>query len=421
MKIFADLHVHSSFSRGTSTKMNLKNIEKYSRIKGINLVGTGDFTHPKWFNELKKHLKEDGTGILKSETNFNFILQTEISLIYTQDKKTRKIHIIILAPSFEIVEQINAWLKTKGRLDYDGRPIFGFSCIELVENLMNISKDILIIPAHAWTPWFGLYGSNSGFDSIKDCFQEQLKYIFAIETGLSSDPAMNWRLSELDNIALISNSDAHSFWPWRIGREANVFQLEHLSYKNIVRIIKERDKKRFLYTIEVNPAYGKYHLDGHRQCNVFLEPKEAIKMGNICPVCRKPLTIGVLHRVETLADRPEGFKPKNAIPFKSVLPLSEIISYTLNTQPHTKKVWEIYNNLIKAFGSEFTVVLETGKKELKETVDEKIAENIIKVREGKIKVQAGYDGVYGYPIFDGKAQNKTNTKNKQTGIDKFLR
>ena len=312
MKVISDLQVHSRFSRATSKQLNLENLEKFARIKGLNLLGTGDITHPEWLKELKQGLTEDDTGILKSKSGFSFVLQGEVSNIYTQDGKGRRIHNLILAKNFEIAEQIQEALKKKGRIDYDGRPIFGFNCIELVEMMKNIDEKIEIIPAHAWTPWFSLFGSMSGFDSVEECYKDQTKHIHAIETGLSSDPAMNWRLSQLDKFTLVSNSDAHSFWPWRIGREANVFDID-LTYDNLINAI--RNKKGFLYTIEVDPNYGKYHLDGHRACNVCLEPKESLKNNNICPKCKKPLTVGVLQRVEQLADRDEGFKPKKRNPF----------------------------------------------------------------------------------------------------------
>ena len=225
MKTIADLQVHSRFSRATSKQLNLENLEKYAKLKGINLLGTGDISHPLWLKELKQGLTEDGSGILKSKSGFDFVLQGEISNIYTQDGKARRIHNLILAKNFEIAEQIQEALKKKGRIDYDGRPIFGFNCVELVEMMKNIDEKIEIIPAHAWTPWYSLFGSMSGFDSVEECFKDQTKHIYAIETGLSSDPSMNWRLSQLDKYTLVSNSDAHSFWPWRLGREANVFEI----------------------------------------------------------------------------------------------------------------------------------------------------------------------------------------------------
>ena len=424
MKIIADLHIHSRFSRATSKDLNIKNLENYAKFKGFNLLGTGDFTHPEWIKELKQELAEDGSGILKTKTGFNFILQTEISNIYTQDGKGRRIHNIILTKSFDVVEQINEALGKKGRLDYDGRPIFGFSCPELVEMMKKIDEKIEIIPAHAWTPWFSLFGSMNDFNSVEECFKDQSKHIYALETGLSSDPAMNWRLSQLDKYTLISNSDLHSFWPWRMGREANVLDI-NLTYDNLIEAI--RTKKGFKETIEVDPNYGKYHLDGHRNCNICLDPKESLKNKNICPKCKRSLTIGVLHRVEELADRPEGFKPKNAVPFKSLIPLSEIISALLNSSVATKKVWQEYYNLINKFKSEFHILLDADKEELSKATHEKIADAIIKIRHGNIKIKPGYDGVYGQPILndvikendmDNKDKNPQNRKQK--GLSEFI-
>jgi len=380
--------------------MNIEELSRNAKIKGLQILGTGDFSHPLWLKELKEKLEKEN-DIYKYNEMY-FVPSNEISLIYTQDKKVRKIHNVILAPDFDVVDQINEFLGKKGRLDYDGRPIFGFDCIELVDELMKISRDIEIIPAHIWTPWFSLFGSMSGFDSVEECFGEKTKYIHALETGMSSDPAMNWRLSSLDKFTLVSNSDSHSPYPWRIGREANVFSLKNVSYKNIINAIRTR--KNFLFTVEVNPSYGKYHYDGHRNCNFSCSPKEAIRLKNICPVCGKPLTIGVLHRVEELADKPEGRKPKNAIDFKSLIPLSEIISLATGHAIFTKKVWEIYNKLIDRFENEFNILLNVSRNDLEKVVKEKIAELIIKNRNGKIKVKPGYDGVYGVPLLDDKQQ-----------------
>jgi uncharacterized protein (TIGR00375 family) len=404
MKIFADLHLHSKYARATSKDLSLENLEKFAKIKGLNLLGTGDFSHPLWFKELKANLKESGEGIYQyRDKSIFFLLQNEIDLTYLQDGKTRKIHFIVLAPNFEILEQLNSFLEKKGNLKADGRPIFTtMNSPEFVESVMQISKDIMIIPSHAWTPWFGIFGSKSGFNSLKECFQDQTKNIFAIETGMSSDPAMNWRLSFLDDVSILSFSDAHSFWPWRMGREATVFELKDFDYKNLAEAIKNKDKSKILFTVEVDPSYGKYHWDGHRKCNVSLDPKESKKYKNICPVCKRSLTIGVLNRIEELADREEGFVPKNAISFKTILPLSELIAGVHNTQVFSKKVWEEYNKLIKDFGNEFHVLLEASHEKLKLIGGEKLAESIIKNREGKIRVQPGYDGIYGIPIFDNR-------------------
>jgi uncharacterized protein (TIGR00375 family) len=423
MRIIADLHVHSRFSRATSKTLNIENLEKYARLKGLDLVGTGDFTHPEWLKELKSQLREDGSGILRTKTGFGFLLQTEVSLVYTQGNKGRRIHNIVLARDFDVVEQINEALSKKGSLDYDGRPIFGMSCVELVELMKGIDASIEIIPAHIWTPWFSLFGSNSGFDSIKECFMERTKDIHAVETGLSSDPAMNWRLSQLDDFSIVSFSDLHSYWPWRIGREATVFGVEP-NYSNITNALKT--KKGLIQTIEVDPSYGKYHRDGHRSCSICLNPKETIKNKGICPKCKTKLTIGVLNRVEELADREEGYKPKDAVPFKSLLPLSEILSALLGTAVSSQKTWREYYKLIESFGSEFSVLLEAGFEELKKTTHEKIAKAIIDNREGKIKIRPGYDGVYGEPVFEGtigiskeKAQAKKEKNRAQKELGDF--
>jgi len=396
--------------------MNIENIERYAKIKGLNLMGTGDFTHPFWFDELKRNLREvENTRLFQfKDKGIFFMLQAEISNIYEQDGKVRKIHNIILAPSFGIVEQINEFLKGYGNLSSDGRPIFSnMNCVDLVERLIEISKDIVIIPAHVWTPWYGLFGSKSGFDSIEECFQDQTKNIFAIETGLSSDPLMNWRLSSLDKFTLVSNSDCHSPWPYRLGRELNVFETK-MDYKEIINTIKERDPNKFLYTIEVDPSYGKYHFDGHRNCNVCLSPKEAIKYKSYCPVCRKKLTIGVLHRIEELADREEGFIPKSVIPFKTLLPLSELIATIYNTQTFSKKVWKEFSKLIKDFGSELKILLEVSREELR--INKRLADLIIKNKEGELKVQPGYDGIYGKLILN----SNTSIKQPQKRLDTFL-
>ena len=424
MRIIADLHIHSSYSRACSKDLNLENLEKYARIKGVGLLGTGDFTHPKWIQEIKSKLREDENGILYSSTGFPFVWQTELSLAYTQNGKGRRIHYIILAPSGEVVGQITEFLLKKGRVDYDGRPIFGMSSIELLDELMKISSDIELIPAHAWTPWFGIFGSESGFDSLKECFQEKVKRIHAIETGLSSDPLMNWRISELDNITLVSNSDLHSYWPWRIGREANVFEFDDLTYKNVLAAIRER--KGFVETIEVNPSFGKYHLTGHRLCDVCLEPSESLKLKDICPKCGRKLTVGVAQRIEALADRPEGYKPEGAVPFKSLIPLSEIIAELNGFPVASRKTWQAYNALIERFGNEFNVLLEAAESELKKVVDEKLAAAIMKNREGKIKVEPGYDGVYGKPILNGSSKGSGSgikaaaIKRKQKGLSEFF-
>lgn len=421
MDIIADLHIHSRFSRATGKDLNLANLEKYALIKGVDLLGTGDFTHPKWIEEIKESLSEDDTGILRSKGGFPFVLQSELSLIYSQEGKGRRVHLVLLAPNLDVVQQITEYLLTKGRIDYDGRPIFGIPCPEFTEAMKKISNDIEIIPAHAWTPWFGIFGSNGGFNSVEECFKDQAKHIFALETGLSSDPPMNWRLSKLDRFSLVSSSDLHSYWPWRIGREATIFDIE-LTYKNLIKAI--RTKEGLGGTIEVDPNYGKYHFTGHRNCNVCLDPKRSRDLKDICPVCGKKMTVGVLERVEELADRPEGFRPKGSKPFKSLIPLSEILAKLLDKAVATNAVWKEYNNLISHFRSEFNIMLNVPEQELAKVSNARIAEMIIKNREGKVEIHPGYDGEYGIPIFsdeDRKNLKKTEIKaaQKQTSISDF--
>ncbi len=395
MKFIADLHVHSKYSRATSSQADLENYAKSAKEKGILVVGTGDFTHPQWLQEIKEKLEPAEEGLFKLKNSDNptrFLLSTEISCIYSKNGAVRKIHLVILAPSIEAVEKINTQLGWIGNLKADGRPTLGLDAKELLKIVLNICQDCLVIPAHIWTPWFSLFGSRSGFDSIEECFEEYSKYIYAGETGLSADPKMCWRISELDKITLISNSDAHS--PQKLGREANVFDTE-LSYYAIIDAIKKKNKEKFLYTIEFYPEEGKYHYDGHRNCGVRVSPKEAKKYNNVCPVCGRPLTLGVLHRVEDLADREEGFVPENAISYKSLVPLQEIVAEAISQTPGTKEVLKEYHNLIDQFNNEFNVLLNVKEEDLKSQTLPEIVEGIIRVREGKVNIEPGYDGVFG--------------------------
>jgi uncharacterized protein (TIGR00375 family) len=407
VKFIADLHLHSKYSRATSKDMEVETLARWAKMKGITLLGTGDFTHPTYFAELKHKLEPDNNGlfVLKNEKkDVRFILSAEVNNIYHQGGKLRKIHTIIFAPSLEVVEKINLSLLSLGNLHSDGRPTFTFPAKELIKIVLGVSDECLLVPAHAWTPWFSIFGANSGFDSIEECFEEESRHICAIETGLSSDPSMNWRLSKLDNITLISNSDAHS--PSKIGREANVFDCE-LSYDQIIGAIKNKDKKKFLYTIEFFPEEGKYHFDGHRNCGVLFSPDQTRGNKGICPVCKRKLTVGVMNRVDTLADRPEGYVPENAIPFKNLIPLVEIIAEALGQGPDTKGVQTTYEQMVQKFKSEFHILLDLELDELSGSIPPKIAEGIKRVREGKVSIVPGHDGVYGkIQIFGQKAEEK---------------
>ncbi|MBC7130896.1 DNA helicase UvrD [Candidatus Bathyarchaeota archaeon] len=429
MRVIADLHIHSRYSRATSQSMDVKEISRFAKIKGLNLVGTGDFTHPRWLRELRENLvEESGIGLYKvrndDEKPVYFMITTEVSTIFEFNGDVKKIHHVILVPSLEIADQVNDRLANYGDLTADGRPTLNMTAPQLVEEVMEVSSSNLVFPAHAWTPWFSIFGAFSGFNSVEECYQDMTKHIHAIETGLSSDPPMNWRISSLDKYTLVSNSDSHSFWPWRIGREANVFELERISYLEIVEAIRTKDRGKFKFTVETDPAYGKYHWTGHRKCGIALPPKEAIKLGNICPVCRRKLTKGVEQRVEELADRPEGFRPENAIGYMHLLPLSEIIATVLELDsPSAKQVWQIYNKLIQKFGDEYTVLIEAPKKEIAEAADPKIAEAIIRVRDNQIKVIPGYDGVYGHPIIfeeDQRICKAETEKVQQLNLTDFI-
>jgi uncharacterized protein (TIGR00375 family) len=347
----------------------------------------------------------------------------EIATIFTFEGEIKKIHHVILTPSFETAAQINDRLARHGNLSSDGRPTLEMSAPQLVEEIMQISNENVVIPAHAWTPWFSLFGAFSGFNRIQDCYQDTTKYIPALETGLSSDPPMNWRLSSLDQFALVSNSDSHSYWPWRIGREANVFELKQLTYNEVVDAIRKKDPTRFRFTIETDPAYGKYHWTGHRNCKVSLSPLEAIQVGNRCPICKRRLTKGVEQRVEELADRAAGFRPENAIGYMHLLPLSEIIATVLGvTYPSVQKVWEIYNALVSRFGDEYTVLIDASMEEMSKIVEFKIADAIVRVREEKVKVTPGYDGVYGQLVIsEGTEENKAKREPiKQRSLVDFM-
>jgi len=427
LRTIADLHIHSRFSRATSPRMDLKEIARFAKIKGLNLVGSGDFTHPKWFEQIKNVLITDpGTDLFRisenTEDSVHFMLTTEVCTIFTFENSVKKIHHVIFAPNLEVVAQINEVLKNFGNLDSDGRPILKMSAPELVEKIMAISNKNMIFPAHIWTPWFSVFGAFSGFNKIKDCYQDMTKHIYALETGLSSDPPMNWRLSGLDKFTLLSNSDCHSFWPWRIGREANVFDLERFKYGEVIDAIKNKESQRLKFTIETDPGYGKYHWTGHRKCNISLSPEQAERFNSICPVCRKKLTKGVEQRVNELADRPINYKPPNTPGFLRLLPLSDIITSVINAgSPSTQAVWKIYNSLVNSFENEYSVMIDIPEVDLQKVVDSKIVSAILKVRTGNFRVVPGFDGVYGELNLDSNnLEKKTRFGNvKQTNIDDF--
>jgi uncharacterized protein (TIGR00375 family) len=384
--------------------MSVEEIARFAKIKGLGLIGTGDFTHPKWLSELEELLApEVDANLYKFTKDFEasvfFMITTEVNTAFTFENEAKRIHHVILTPNLETATQINDRLSRFGDLAIDGRPTLKMSASHLVEEVMGVSNKNMVFPAHIWTPWYSIFGAFSGFNSIEECYQDMTKHVHALETGLSSDPQMNWRLSKLDKFTLVSNSDCHSPWPWRIGREANVFELERPSYFEIINAIRMKDTKALKFTIETDPAYGKYHWTGHRTCQVSFSPQEAVKLGNICPVCRRRLTKGVEQRVEELADRPSGFEPQEAVSFVRLLPLSEIIAIVLGfDSPSIQKVWRFYNLLVERFGNEYEVLIDTPRNALSVVAGDEIAEAIISVRQGKAEVLPGYDGVYGQPL-----------------------
>ncbi len=398
--MIADLHIHSRFSRACSNKLTIPNLVKWARIKGLHLLGTGDFSHPVWIQEIKDKLVEKNGFYYYND--FPFIITGEISLIYTQPSKAeggrgRRVHLVLLLPSIEVADKINAYLDTKGRRDYDGRPIFKISCEQFVKDMMEISKDIEVIPAHIWTPYFGVLGSKSGFNSLREAFGEQINHIHAIETGISSNPLMNWKIKEIANRSVVSFSDSHSFWPFRLGREATIFHKVD-SYLELIKQIRENS---FIATIETDPAYGKYHYDGHSDCDFSCGSEKTKELKGICPKCGKGLTVGVDYRADELSDNKDI--PKNAKSYYTLLPLHEIISLNSGVGMQSKRVWSVYDSLIENFENEFEILLNVSKEKfLEKKVDEKLIELILKNREGKIKVKPGYDGVYGKALLENK-------------------
>ncbi len=437
MQQIADLHIHSKYSRACSPRLTLPNIDKTCRIKGVDIIATGDFTYPEWFSDIKNFLtpspsprngcgergaKDSGLYILKTaeDEKIKFLLSTELALIYKKGDKVRRIHIMVHAPNIKQAEELNKYLDKKYNIRSDGRPILGMPAEELVKLCLSIHPKFLIYPAHIWTPWFAVFGSKSGFDSMEECFGDYTEHIYAYETGLSSDPEMNWRLSVLDKLTLLSNSDAHSL-P-NIGREANVFDLAEISYDEIYDVIKhknppsprlrradtktrkhentetkDKEPDSFLdYTIEFYPEEGMYHFDGHRDCNICFAPEETKKHKGICPVCKRPMTVGVMSRVDELADRPAGFKLKGAPGFKKLVELDKIIAEAKGIKSrNSQAVQAEYNSLVQQFGNELNILMNVDLADLKKATLPEVAEGIKRVRQGELTVKPGFDGQYG--------------------------
>jgi uncharacterized protein (TIGR00375 family) len=416
MRIIADLHVHSKYARATSPRCDVPGLAQGAKIKGINVIATGDFTHPAYFNELKGHLTENNSGLFPY-AEVKFILSAELALFYkTSSGHSIRIHNVVLAPGLAEVEQLNDKLRSFGSLVADGRPMLKLSSAELIEQCESISKDFFVFPAHAWTPYFGIFGSETGVDSVEESFEDKADRVFALETGLSSDCAMNWMVSKLDKYSLLSNSDAHSLE--KLGREANVFELEKPTYKGMIEAIKTR--KGFVKTYEFYPEEGKYHYDGHRACNMLYSPSESKEHSNICPVCKKKLTLGVMHRVSELADRKFGFRPKDAVPFTYIVPLTTVIAKTIKKPETSVMVTTEYSKLISYFGNEFSV-FEASSEQIRLATTPEIADSINKVKEGRIRWIPGYDGVFGQLILDDSppANKKNAVDRKQKSLSDF--
>jgi len=416
MKIFADLHLHSRYSRATSKDMTLESLASWGSKKGLQILGTGDFTHPIWFSELSSQLQEKKAGVyfISQYPEVNFVLSAEISAIYSDKGKVRRIHLVVLAPSLKMAKLLNQKLADFGNLYADGRPIFGLSAERLCEEIFSVDEDFLIIPAHIWTPWFSLFGSNSGYDSFSECFGRFSKVVPAIETGLSSDPAMNWRLSQLDQKSIVSFSDSHS--PANLGREATVFDLskdfDYLELKNALN----RETKKILFTVEFFPEEGKYHYDGHRNCGVSFSPTEARELNFLCPKCHRPLTIGVLNRVEQLADRnAEDSEVNHFIKgradrpgFVFAVPLMEIIADVYAQTKTSAFVKKIYDDILNK-AKEFEILLDLNEMELKQICPKEVAEGVLAVRRREVEKTAGFDGQYGVVKIKKTSSAETQT------------
>lgn len=420
-----DLHIHSKYSRACSKHLELPLIAQTCETRGIDMLVTGDMTHPQWFAHMKEHLVEDTAGVYKlkdDSSKTRFILGTEVSVIKKDKGKTRRVHHCLFAPNFEVVEKFNKTLDDRGfNLKSDGRPILGITSKQLLEICLETDERMQMIPAHAWTPWFGIFGSKGGYDSLEEAFDELAPHIKAVETGLSSDPLMNWRCSWLDNIALVSNSDAHS--PQKLGREANVLAFdrdEDVTYDEIFRIINEQDREKFLYTIEFYPEEGKYHTDGHRDCKFQCTPEETARLDGICPKCKRPLTVGVLNRVVELADRTEEEAceaGKNRIPYKSLVPLPEILADVFECGVATKKVKTMYDQMIGELGPEFPLLLHASLEDIERASTKQIADAIDRVRKGNIHVVPGYDGEFGVVKVFADGEDRGGTKQMGLAIE----
>lgn len=409
MEYIVDLHVHSRYSRATSKNSNLEGLYFWGKLKGIHIIGTGDFTHPEWFLEIREKLEPAEPGLFKLKDELaqaidaqlplnvrdqiiRFIPTVEIATIYKKGGGVRRLHQLVVMPSFESVSEINARLERIGNLKADGRPILGLDSKELLRHVLETDKRGLYIPAHIWTPWFGMFGSNSGFDSIQEAYEELSSEIKVIETGLSSDPGMNWRVKDLEALAITSHSDAHS--PQKLGREATVVQTD-LNYDSIIDALKTNDR-RLVGTIEFFPEEGKYHLDGHRVCNIRFTPEQTTAASGLCPVCRKPLVVGVDNRVHELASQPEGFMPSHAKRVEYIIPLAEIIAELKNTKSvNGKAVHAEYMSVLSRLGDEFSVLRTVPVDAIRETGFPLLALAIERLRTGDVVREPGYDGIYG--------------------------
>jgi DNA helicase-2/ATP-dependent DNA helicase PcrA len=400
-----DLHSHSKYSRACSKDLELPKIARACESRGVDIMVTSDFTHPKWFSHMKEELVEDTEGIYRlknDESTTRFIIGTEIASIKKHGDKTRRIHLCIFSPNLEVTEKFNRMLSGRGyNLHSDGRPILGLTSKQILEFMLECDSRMKMIPAHAWTPWFGIFGAKGGYDSLDEAFEDLTPHIRAIETGLSSDPLMNWQWSHLDHITLVSSSDAHSLQ--KIGREANVLRFPtraQVTYTEIMRIVETGDRDAFAYTIEFYPEEGKYHYDGHRDCKFFCAPDETRKRRGVCPVCKKQLTVGVEYRVQQLADRSRDearlyAEKVGRISFKSLVPLPEIIADVCGVGVTSKKVYTIYTHLLQQIGNEFSILCDVDIARIAEVANDDIARAIHRVREGKISIRPGYDGEFG--------------------------